>query len=70
MPIPALFAVDFGLPNGVVYASLAETILLALEERFVSYSLGEMVNIHKMEEIADIGARHGFQVWLPEASML
>jgi predicted amino acid dehydrogenase len=50
--------------------ALAETILLSLEKRFVSYSLGETLNIDRLEEIADIAARHGFEVWVPEAPLI
>jgi fatty aldehyde-generating acyl-ACP reductase len=49
----------------IIQAELAETMLLTLEERFVNYSLDEDTNIDKLEEIADIAARHGFEVWLP-----
>lgn len=50
-------------------AVLAETILLTLEERFTNYSLGENVNADKMEEIADIAVRHGFEVFIPESAL-
>lgn len=50
-------------------AALAETILLSLEERFTNYSLGENVNADKMEEIADIAVRHGFEVFIPESAL-
>jgi fatty aldehyde-generating acyl-ACP reductase len=53
-----------------VNSRLAEVALLALEEKFVSYSLGEEINPDKLEEIADISVRHGFEVWAPGAPIL
>ncbi|MCX5697741.1 MAG: hypothetical protein NTU54_07240 [Candidatus Omnitrophica bacterium] len=58
-----------GLPQNVVFAAMAETMLLALEGKFADYSGSEDTNIDKMEEIADIAARHGFEVWVPEAPL-
>lgn len=59
-----------GFSKGTIYASLAETILLTFEEKFVSYSLGDYINLDKLEEIADIAVRHGFEVWVPDAPVL
>jgi fatty aldehyde-generating acyl-ACP reductase len=59
-----------GLSAGVIPTQLAETLLLTLEEKFVSYSLGEYVNPDQLEEIADFAARHGFEVWVPQAPIL
>lgn len=70
MPYSTNLGINLGLPTGIIYASLAEVALLALEEKFVSYSLGDNINPDKMEEIADIAARHGFEVWVPEAPIL
>ena len=61
------------LPNtakNFIHASLAETMLLTLEEKFTSYSLGDNINLDKLEEIADIAARHGFEVWVPQAPVI
>ena len=51
----------------VISAAMAEVMLLALDERLVSYSLGENIILDKLEEIADIAVRHGFEIWVPEA---
>ncbi len=68
------FALDWsrqmGLAGGVVPAALAETMLLAFEDKFISYSLGDYINPDKLEEIADIAVRHGFEVWVPQAPLL
>lgn len=70
LPYPVDLQLNLGLPKDLVSASLAETMLLALEERFVSYSGGENINLDKLEEIADIAAKHGFEVWVPDAPVL
>jgi fatty aldehyde-generating acyl-ACP reductase len=67
--IKAPFGVDkrasLGLPQDIISASLAETMLLTLEEKLVDYSMGDNINLDQMEEIADIAARHGFEVFVP-----
>ena len=70
LPYPDRLGIKNGLPKGITYASLAETMLLVFEEKFVDYSLGENVNLDKLEEIADIAVQHGFEVWVPEAPLL
>ena len=55
------------LPSGqVVSAAMAETMLLTFEERFVDYSGAGSINPDKLEEIADIAAGYGFEVYAPE----
>jgi len=56
--------------NKVIPTSLAETILLAMEEKFVSYSLNGNINLDKLEEIADIAVRQGLEIWVPEAPVI
>jgi len=70
MPYPANLGINTRLPKGIVHAFLAETMLLTFAERFVSYSLDDNINLDKLEEIADIAAQHGFEVWVPEAPVL
>lgn len=62
LPLGEKLGVSLDLPDQTVCASLAETMLLALEGKFVNYSLGENVNPDKLEEIADVAVRHGFEV--------
>lgn len=56
--------------NKIVSTSLAETMLLAFEEKFVSYSLNGNINLDKLEEIADIATRQGLEIWVPEAPVI
>lgn len=58
-----------GLAQNIVFASMAETMLLAIESKFTDYSGNEDTNVEKMEEIADIATRHGFKIWTPEAPL-
>lgn len=70
LPYPANFRINMGLPKDIIYASLAETMLLTFEGKFKNYSLGDNINLDQMEEIADIAMRHGFLVWVPEAPVI
>jgi hypothetical protein len=53
---------DIGLPSGVVYACLAETIVLALEGRFESYTVGRNIQWEKVKEIYKLGLKHGMRL--------
>ena len=53
---------DIGLPPNVVYAGLAETILLALEGRFEDFTTGTNTEWKKVKEIYKLGLRHGMQL--------
>jgi predicted amino acid dehydrogenase len=59
LPDDAKLGVDIGLPPHTIYACLAETLLLALEQRGGHYTLGRDINPHRVEEIAAIGRKHG-----------
>lgn len=59
LPGKLRFSCDIGLPYPSVYACLAETAVLALEERFESFSLGRDLSIHKVKEIYRLGIKHG-----------
>lgn len=70
LPFADKASINIGLPKGIIYASLAETMLLTFTEKFISYSLGENINPDKLEELADLSVQHGFEVWVPEAPVL
>jgi predicted amino acid dehydrogenase len=69
-PFPASQIMRAGLPKGTISASLAETMLLTFEEKIASYFLTDSLNADRLEEIADIAVRHGFEVWAPQAPIL
>jgi len=53
---------NIGLPPGVVYACLAETIVLALEGRFENYTVGRAIEWQKVREIYGMGLKHGMKL--------
>lgn len=53
---------NIGLPPGVVYACLAETIVLALEGRFENFTVGRAIEWEKVHEIYQIGLKHGMKL--------
>jgi predicted amino acid dehydrogenase len=56
------FHFDFGLAPGRAYACMAETMVLALEERYESYSLGKQMQPERVHEIARLARKHGFKL--------
>jgi len=56
------FGFDFGLPPGKAYACMAEAMVLALERRYESYSLGRQIRAGQVHEIAQLAHKHGFQI--------
>jgi fatty aldehyde-generating acyl-ACP reductase len=56
------FGFDFGLPPGKAYACMAETMVLALEGRYESYSLGKQMQAGRVHEIAQLARKHGFML--------
>ncbi len=53
---------DIGLPESVAYAGLAETIVLALEGRFETYTVGSSPQWDKVREIYRLGLKHGMKL--------
>jgi predicted amino acid dehydrogenase len=53
---------DIGLPPGVVYACLAETIVLALEGRYETFTVGRSIEWAKVKEIYRLGLKHGMRL--------
>jgi len=56
------FNLYYGLPLDLTYACIAEAMILTLEERFESYSIGGNVSLEKVKEISYLGHKHGFQL--------
>ncbi len=53
---------NIGLPEGVAYACLAETVVLALEGRFESFTVGRTIEWEKVREIYQLGLKHGMKL--------
>lgn len=56
------FGFDFGFPPGMAFACMAETMLLALEGCYQSYTLGKNIILPQVQHIADLADKHGFRV--------
>jgi len=53
---------NIGLPKGLAYACLAETIVLALEGRFENFTVGRAIEWEKVREIYQLGLKHGMKL--------
>jgi len=53
---------SIGLPPGVAYACLAETIVLALEGRYETFTIGRNIEWPKVKEIYKLGLKHGMKL--------
>ncbi len=56
------FNLDFGFPVRTCYACMAETMILTLEKRFESFTLGRELTVRQVEEISALAAKHGFKL--------
>jgi len=56
------FHFDFGFPPRKAYACMAETMALALEQRYEDYTIGKDITMAQAGEIGEIAARHGFKL--------
>lgn len=53
---------SFGFPSGTAYACMSETMALALDGRYESFTLGKEVSVSQVDEITAICRRHGFVI--------
>ena len=53
---------DIGLPDRVVFACLAETIVLALDGRYENFTVGRNLSWPKVKEIYRLGLKHGMKL--------
>lgn len=56
------FGFNFGFPPGTAYACMAETMILALENRYESFTLGRDLDVEKVQEIQRLAEKHGFKL--------
>lgn len=56
------FNFNFGLPEGHSEACMAETIILALDNKLEDYTIGKDIQIDKVIEIENLAQKHGFEV--------
>jgi len=62
-PVPVIMPYDVGLPNpNVLYGCWCEAIVLALERRYESFSLGRgLITPERMQLIWELAKKHGFR---------
>jgi len=53
---------NIGLPANVAYACLAETVVLALEGRYETFTVGRNIEWEKVKEIYRLGLKHGMRL--------
>ncbi len=56
------FNFNFGFPPKTAYACMSETMILALEGRYESYTLGRDVSVKQVNEITTLADKHGFKI--------
>ncbi|MBS3970739.1 MAG: shikimate dehydrogenase [Clostridia bacterium] len=56
------FNLNFGYPPKLALACMAETMILALEKNWTSYTLGREITIKQADEIHKLGKKHGFKL--------
>jgi fatty aldehyde-generating acyl-ACP reductase len=56
------FHFQFGFPPKTAYACMSETIMLALDGRYESFTLGKDVSIAQAEETTRLAQKHGFKL--------
>ena len=62
VPGDVSFGFDFGLPPKMAEGCIAETILLTLERRYESYTIGKNITVDMVKEMAELAKKHGFEV--------
>jgi predicted amino acid dehydrogenase len=56
------FHFNFGFPPKTAYACMSETMLLALEGRAESFTLGKTVSLQQVETMQELAEKHGFRL--------
>lgn len=62
LPTDVIMKKPIGLAKNVIYACLAETIVLALEGRFEVFTVGRNTEWEKVKEIYKLGLKHGMKL--------
>ncbi len=56
------FGLDFGFPAKTAYACMSETMMLALDGRPESFTLGKTVSVEQVQETLRLADKHGFKL--------
>lgn len=62
VPEGVKFNFNFGFPPQTAYACMSETMILALEGRAESFTLGKDVSVQQVDEISALAEKHGFSL--------
>ncbi len=62
LPGPVQVGVDLGPPPKVAFSSMAEAVVLALEDRNECFTLGDDVRVQDVREIYKLGLKNGMQL--------
>ncbi len=56
------FRFNFGFPDKTAYACMSETMILALEGSYESYTLGRDLSVEQIERMGALAHKHGFKL--------
>lgn len=56
------FGMGFGFPPKMAYACMSETMMLALEGRYESFTLGKTVSVPQVDQTTELAKKHGFKL--------
>lgn len=56
------FHFNFGFPPKMAFACMAETMILALEQRYENFTLGKEISLAQVQEISNLAKKHGFKL--------
>lgn len=62
VPGDVQFGLNFGFPPKTAYACMAETMILALEQRYEHFTLGRDLTVKQIETIEQLAKKHGFRL--------
>lgn len=62
VPGNVVFGMSFGFPPKTAYACMSETMMLALDGRAESFTLGKDVTVEQVDEISGLANKHGFKL--------
>jgi len=62
------FGFDFGLPSGIAYACMAETMILAFEDGVSEDWVGKRIHVEEIDQMANWAGKHGFRLAGVESS--
>jgi len=62
LPHDVNLGVNFDCSKNVVFACMAEPMILALEGKYENYSIGDDISVEKVKEILELSKKYGFEV--------